>query len=78
MAQNLTLNYDKVGDILYIDHVKPYAEQVSDEIGDEGIVARFNPITGKIENLEIMFFTSQLMSDGRVELPVTSDMSLAE
>ena len=77
MAKNLTIHYDEVGDILYIERVKPYAEQDSNYIGDD-VVARFNPVTREIENLEIMFFTSQLMSDGSVELPVTSDMRLAD
>ena len=77
MAQNLTLKYDKVGDILYIELVKPYAEQDSDLIGED-VVARFNPDTRKIEILEIMFFMSQLKEEGRIELPVAADMRLAE
>jgi hypothetical protein len=40
MAAKLTFRLDKVGDILYIDKVKPYAEQDQDELGDE-ISARF-------------------------------------
>jgi hypothetical protein len=45
MAANLTFRYDKVGDILYIDRVKPYAAQPQTEPGDE-VSARLNPETG--------------------------------
>ena len=58
MAQNLTFQYDREADILYINTVTPYAEQESDELGDE-IIARLNPKTGNIENLEVLFFTSR-------------------
>jgi len=61
MAEKLTFQYDRESDILYINTVAPYAEQESDELGDE-IIARMNPKTGKIENLEVLFFTSRLTS----------------
>jgi len=60
MAQKLTFQYDRAGDILYINTVVPYAEQESEELGDE-IIARLNPQTGNIENLEVLFFTSRLL-----------------
>ncbi len=52
---NLKFRYDRVGDILYIANCSPYAEQDSDEIGNE-IIARTNPISGAIEDLEVLFF----------------------
>jgi len=42
--------YDRAADILYINTCPPYAEQESEELGDE-VIARFNPATGDIENL---------------------------
>jgi len=60
MAQKLTFQYDREADILYINTVAPYAAQESEELGDE-IIARLNPQTGKIENLEVLFFTSRLL-----------------
>ncbi|MGA1410126.1 MAG: DUF2283 domain-containing protein, partial [Prochlorotrichaceae cyanobacterium] len=39
MSGKLICRYDPVGDILYIDQRSPYAEQESEEIGDE-IIAR--------------------------------------
>jgi len=60
MAQKLTFQYDREADILYINTVEPYATQESEELGDE-IIARLNPQTGKIENLEVLFFTSRLL-----------------
>lgn len=50
MEAKLTFKYDREGDILYIHTRPPYAEQVSEELGD-GVIARLNPATGEIENL---------------------------
>jgi uncharacterized protein YuzE len=72
MASKLTLQYDRVGDILYIETRPPYAEQDSDELDDE-IIARFNPETGQVESLEILFF-SRWLRDGVCKLPVTAEM----
>ena len=58
MEKNLTFRYDPTGDILYVDVCSPYADQESEEIGDE-IVARLNPTSGEIENLEILFFSKR-------------------
>lgn len=67
-SNHLILNYDRIGDILYVDVCKPYAAQESDDIGDE-IVARRNPVTGAIENLEILFFSRRLKSGELTSLP---------
>jgi uncharacterized protein YuzE len=75
MDAKLTLTYDRVGDILYIDTRPPYAEQESDELGDE-VVARSNPTTGAIENLEVLFFSKRLASNARLELPISADLRL--
>ena len=73
MAQNLTFQYDREADILYINTVPPYAGQESDELGDE-IIARLNPQTGQIENLEVLFFTSRLLRKDFFSLPITADL----
>jgi uncharacterized protein YuzE len=73
MAQNLIFQYDREADILYINTVTPYAEQESEELGDE-IIARLNPQTGKVENLEVLFFTSRLMRKELLSLPVIADL----
>ena len=77
MAQNLTFSYDRVADILYINTVEPYAAQESEELGDE-IVARLIPDTGKIENLEVLFFTSRLLRQELFSLPIVADLTQAE
>jgi len=77
MEQKLTFQYDREADILYINTVAPYAEQESEELGDE-IVARLNPKTGKIENLEILFFTSRLLRREFFSLPIIADLRQAE
>ncbi len=40
MAHNLIFQYDREADILYINTVTPYAEQESEELGDESITSR--------------------------------------
>ena len=76
MAQKLTFQYDREADILYINTVAPYAEQESEELGDETI-ARLNPQTGKVENLEVLFFTSRLLRKELFSLPVIADLRQA-
>ena len=65
----LTFEYDSVGDILYISKVSPYMTQESDEIED-GVVARFNPATSEIESLEILSFKKRLEINPIFTLPV--------
>ena len=74
MAEKLTFQYDREADILYINTVTPYTEQESEELGDE-IIARLNPKTGKVENLEVLFFTSRLLRRDLFSLPVIADLS---
>jgi uncharacterized protein YuzE len=76
MGAKLTFRYDREGDILYINTRPPYPEQESDEIGDE-VIARFNPDTGQIENLEVLFFSTRLLRSNLFELPVIADLRLA-
>jgi len=77
MGQKLTFQYDREADILYINTVAPYAAQESEELGDD-IIARLNPQTGKIENLEVLFFTSRLLRREWFSLPVIADLRQAE
>ena len=55
MEAKLTFKYDREADILHIDKTLPYAAQDSEEVGD-GVIARMNPASGEIENLEVLFF----------------------
>ncbi len=76
MEEKLTFNYDREADILHIDKCGPYSEQESEELGDE-VVARLNPDTGAVENLEVLFFSTRLLRSDLFELPVTADLRLA-
>jgi hypothetical protein len=77
MAEKLVFQYDQVGDIFYINTCAPYAEQESEEIGDE-MIARLNPVSGEVENLEILFFSKRLLNaDFLLELPVIANLRLA-
>lgn len=75
MEEKLTFQYDRVADILYINKHPPYREQESEELGDE-VIARLNPKTGEVENLEILFFSTRLLRNDLFELPVTADLRL--
>jgi hypothetical protein len=72
----LIFRYDSVGDILYVDKCPPYAEQESEEIWDE-VIARLNPESGTIENLEVLFFSKRVMGEGMLELPIDGELRLA-
>jgi len=76
MEAKLTFRYDREADILHIDKCPPYADQQSEELGDD-VIARLNPSTGEIENLEVMFFSTRLLRGDLFQLPVTADLRLA-
>jgi len=76
MEAKLTFKYDREADILHIDRCPPYAQQESEELGDD-VVARLNPSTGEIENLEVMFLSTRLLRSDLFQLPVTADLRLA-
>lgn len=73
MAAKLTFKYDRQGDILYISKGPPYPGQESEELGDD-VIARLNPISGEIENLEVLFFSTRLLRADMFELPVTAEL----
>ena len=77
MAEPLSFRYDRDADILYINKRTPYPEQESEELGDE-VIARLNPATGEVENLEVLFFSTRLLSGEMLDLPVTAELRLLE
>ncbi len=76
MEKRLVFKYDRAADILYIDRTTPYPEQETEELGDD-VIARLNPSTDEIENLEVLFFSTRLLRDDLFELPVTMDLRIA-
>ena len=76
MEAKLSFRYDHEADILYIDKQAPYPEQESEELGDE-VVARLNPETDEIENLEVLFFSTRLLRNDLLEIPVIVDLRIA-
>lgn len=75
METSLTVEYDKTGDILYLGKTKCYPEQESEEL-EYGVIARLNPQTHELENLEILFFSSRVAKGETVQLPVTAEFRL--
>jgi uncharacterized protein YuzE len=76
MAETLTFQYDREADILYIGKRESYAEQESEELGDD-VIASLNPSTGEVENLEVLFFSARLLRRDIFELPVAAELHLA-
>ena len=76
MAAKLTFTYDREADILSIHKCAPYPEQGSEELGDD-VIARLNPVTGEIENLEVLFFSTRLLRGNTFELPIMADLHRA-
>ncbi len=75
MGAKLKFRYDREADILHIDKCEPYAEQESEELGDE-VIARLNPDTGDVENVEVLFFSTRLLRKDMFELPMTAEFHL--
>jgi hypothetical protein len=76
MGAKLSFKYDREADILHIDKCPPYPEQESEELGDE-VIARLNPETGDIENMEVLFFSTRLLREELFEIPVEAELHLA-
>jgi len=71
-----SFKYNREADILYVNKCQPYPEQESDELGDD-VIARLNPKTGDVENVEVLFFSTRLSRDDLFEIPVIADLKLA-
>ena len=76
METKLSFRYDREADILHIDKCSPYADQESEELGDE-VIARINPSTHEIENLEVLFFSTRLLRNDLFELPVEAELRVS-
>ena len=75
MGTDLTFQYDRDADILYVNTCSPYPEQESEELAEE-IIARFNPETGDVENLEVLFFSTRLLREELFHLPISARLQL--
>jgi hypothetical protein len=76
VATKLTFRYDKIGDILYVDKCRPYAEQES-EMLDNYIAVRLNPTTDEVETVEILSFKKRLEAGEDIVLPLDAALHLA-
>jgi len=69
----LTFEYDEAGDTLYINKVAPYPEQETEQMA-YNMLARRNPHTRAIENLEILFFTRWIARQAKPKAHRLSDL----
>lgn len=74
MGTNLTFQYDREADILYVNTCSPYPEQESEELDDD-VIARLNPATDEIENFEVLFFSTRLLRKELFQLPISAHLS---
>ena len=75
METSVTFKYDRDADILYVNLRAPYPEQETEELGDD-VVARLNPATGAVENVEVLFFSTRLLRSETIHLPIDADIRL--
>ena len=73
MEASLTFEYDETGDTLYINKVAPYAEQETEQLA-YNMLARRNPRTRAIENIEVLFFTRWLVKRPEPSVHRLSDL----
>ena len=76
VGAKLTFKYDREADVSHIDKRPPYAEQESQELGDE-VIARLNPQTGAVENLEVLFFSTRLLRGDLFEVAIEAELHIA-
>ena len=72
MDSSLIFQYYREGVLhIRIDDVYPYLGQESNFLNDQEIVARFNPDTGAVENLELYVFTAWILKEGYIDMYLT-------
>ena len=71
MDSKLRFQYGREGDILHIEK-KPLPTRSNAPMRDD-VVARLNPTTGEVENLEIMFFSTRR---DLFEIPAMAELRL--
>ena len=75
MGTKITVEYDEVGDILYLDVAPPTEDQVMLEVAP-GTLLRKNTRTGVIEGVEILGFRRRSVPNEGLEVPVVVDLKL--
>ena len=72
MDSSLIFQYYREGVLhIRIDDVFPYLGQESNILNGDDIVARFNPDTGAVENLELYVFTDWILKEGYIDMHLT-------
>jgi uncharacterized protein YuzE len=69
----LNITYDRIGDILYLETVKPYPKQETRHLGAD-VLGRINPRTGAVENIEVLFFAKRAKKKSGFALPVFAEL----
>ncbi len=76
MGTGLTIEYDAIGDTLYLDIVAPHEGGHSSEVA-EGVIVRSNAETGEIEGVEIQGLKARAASEQGLTIPVSARFASA-
>lgn len=71
----MRIQYDKSSDTLHMDWCDPYAAQDSRSL-EPGVLARINPVTQRVENLEFLDFEARFGGREGVELSLIGSLEL--
>lgn len=75
MGTKLTVEYDEIGDILYLDVAPPTDDQVMIEVSP-GTLLRQNTLTGRVEGIEVTGFRIRAAREDGIQVPVEIDLRL--
>lgn len=74
MASELNIEYDREGDILYLDVCPPGDDEVMVEVAP-GALLRQNTVTGAIEGIEIHGLSRRAAGESGFAVPVRIDLA---
>ena len=73
MGTRLTVEYDEVGDILYLDVGEPGLDQVMVEVSP-GAMLRTEGVPGTVQGIEIHGFRRRATREDGISIPVGVDL----
>jgi hypothetical protein len=76
-GRTMALSYDSVGDILYVDLAPRHAGQESEMLDGENI-ARFDCLSGRAENFDVLHFRQRVERGEVVTLPLDAVLATDE
>jgi len=69
MGADLTISYDEIGDILYVDIRPSQSGERTDELSP-GVLVRSDPVTSMVLGFEVQGFRKRASGDDGIRLPI--------